>query len=143
MDSCIQMAKNNYPLIKQNNLIAENQKNDLKIDKSEYLPKLSFNSKASYQSEVISFQGLTFPSDNYLTGISLEQTLYDGGVIKQRLKLDKLTGDNQILENQVELYKIIDRVNELYSNILLTRESIKALNIYIDDIENKTKTNIS
>ena len=42
LDSCIQMAKRNYPLIKQNNLITENEKNQLNIDTKNWLPKLSF-----------------------------------------------------------------------------------------------------
>ncbi len=140
LESCLHMAKQNYPLIKQNNLIAQNQNNALKIDHNEWLPKLSFSSKATIQSEVISFLGTTFPRDNYLTGVSLEQTLYDGGLIKQQMKLDKLNGENQMLANEVEMYKLIDKVNQLYSSILLTRESIKTLNIYTDDVTNKKNT---
>ena len=37
----------------------------------------------------------------------------------------------------MELYKLIDRVNQLYVTILLTRENIKVLSIYNEDIGNK------
>lgn len=137
LDSCIQMAKRNYPLIKQKNLIEENEKNNLKIENKNWLPKLSFISKATYQSEVVEFAGKSFPNDTYLTALDLEQTLYEGGLIHQQKELEKLNGENELLKNEVELYKLIDRVNQLYSNILLTRENVNVLNTYKKDISNK------
>ncbi len=142
LDSCIQMTKRNYPLIKQNNLISENEKNSISADNKNWLPKLSFISKATYQSEVISFQGITFPNDSYLTALDLEQTLFDTGQTKQQKEADRLINENELQKNQVELYKLIDRVNQLYSSILLTRENIKTLSLYHDDIGNK-KTNLA
>ena len=131
------MAKRNYPLIKQNNLIDQSEKNIVNADTKNWLPKLSFISKANYQSEVIAFAGKTFPNYSYLTALDLEQNLFDGGMIKQQKQLDKLTSETDLLKNEVELYKLIDRVNQLYSTILLTRENSKVLSIYKDDIGNK------
>lgn len=142
LDSCIQMAKRNYPLIKQNNLIEESEKNMQNADSKNWLPKLSFISKAAYQSEVVEFLGKSFPHDSYLAALDLEQTLFDGGQIHQQKQLNKLNSETDLLKNEVEMYKLIDRVAQLYSSILLSRESIKTLNIYKDDINNK-KTIIS
>jgi outer membrane protein TolC len=137
LDSCIQMAKRNYPLIKQNNLIAENEENALRTDNKNWLPKLSFISKATYQSEVVEFLGKSFPHDSYITALDLEQTIFDGGQIKQQKRLDQLNNETDLLKNEVEMYKLIDRITQLYSNILLLRENNKTLNIYKDDISNK------
>jgi outer membrane protein TolC len=137
LDSCIQMARRNYPLIKQNKLIAENVENALKTDNKNWLPKLSFISKAAYQSEVVEFLGKSFPHDSYLTALDLEQTLYDGGQIREQKRLDQLNNETDVLKNEVELYKLIDRITQLYSNILLLRENNKTLNVYKDDIDNK------
>ena len=137
LDSCIQMAKRNYPLIKQNNLIEENGKNIIQVDNKNWLPKLSLNSKATLQSEVISFGGITFPHDNYLNSLDLDQTLFDAGQIKQQKQFDKLSSEQELLKNEVELYKLIDRVSQLYYSILLMRENLKTLNIYKSDISNK------
>lgn len=142
LDSCIEMAKRNYPLKKQNNLISENEKNNLNQDTKNWLPKLSFISKATYQTEVISFAGTTFPNDTYLTALDFEQTLFDGGQTRKQKELDKLNGETELQKNRIELYKLIDRVNQLYSSILLTRANIKTLTIYKEDIGNK-KTNLS
>ena len=137
LDSCIQMAKRNYPLIKQNNLIAESEKNIAQEDTKNWLPKLSFISKATYQSEAIEFLGKSFPHDSYLAALDLDQTLFDGGQIHQQKQLDKLSSETDLLKNEVELYKLIDRIDQLYSSILLTRESIKTLGVYKDDINSK------
>jgi outer membrane protein TolC len=137
LDSCIQMAKRNYPLAKQNGLISENEENSINADNKNWLPKLSFIGKAAYQSEVVEFLGKSFPHDSYLSAIDLEQTIYDGGAIKQQKRLDKISGETELLKNQVELYKLADRISQLYSNILLLRENIKTLNVYRDDIQNK------
>ncbi len=137
LDSCVQMAKRNFPLIKQNNLIEQSSINAQNVDSKNWLPKLAFTSRANYQSEVIQFGLQSFPHDSYLSALSLEQTLFDAGQIKQQKLLDKLNGDNELLKNEIELYKLIDRVNQIYSSILVTRENIKTLNIYKDDIGNR------
>jgi len=137
LDSCLQMAKRNYPLIKQNNLITENEKNAVSNDNKSWLPKLAFIGNATYQSEVISFAGTTFPHDSYLTAVQLEQNVFDGGQIHQQKKLDKLGGEGALQQNEVELYKLIDRIAQLYSTILLNRENLKILTIYKNDLNNK------
>jgi outer membrane protein TolC len=137
LDSCLQMAKRNYPLMKQNGLIAENEKNNLNVDNKQWLPKLSFISKATYQSEAISFQGLTFPKDSYVTAVDLDQNIFDGGQTHRQKELDKLNGENELQKNAVEMYKLVDRITQLYSSILLTRENLKALTIYKTDVVNK------
>jgi outer membrane protein TolC len=139
LDSCIRMAKRNYPLIKQNNLITEEEKNNLNADNKNWLPKLSFISKATYQSEVISFAGQSFPNDNYLTALDIEQTLFDAGQNKQQKQLSKLSSETEMQNTRIELYKLIDRINMLYSSILLSRENINTLRLYKDDITNKKK----
>jgi outer membrane protein TolC len=137
LDSCLQMAKRNYPLIKQNDLIAANERNNRNNDNKLWLPKLSFISKATYQSEVLEFPGFNLPHENYLTAVDLEQNIFDGGQIHRQKELDKLNSENELQKNQVELYKIVDRITQLYSNILLTRENVKALTIYKTDVVNK------
>lgn len=137
LDSCIQIAKRNYPLIKQNGLISENEENAIHADNKNWLPKLSLFGKATYQSEVVEFLGKSFPHDSYIGAVDLEQTIYDGGQIKQQKRLDKISNETEILKNQVELYKLADRITQLYSNVLLLRENSKTLNIYKDDIHNK------
>ena len=143
LDSCIKWAKQNYPLIKQNNLLSENSANNLRSINESWLPKMSFMARATYQSEVVSFNfpgtSYNFPHDSYLSNVSVEQTLYDGGQTAQQKKIEKLNADFEIQKNEVEMYKLVDRISQLYINILLTRENIKLFNIYKNDLNNKRK----
>lgn len=137
LDSCLQLAKRNYPLIKQNALITENAENNRNTENKLWLPKLSFGANAVYQSEVIEFLGMSFPHDSYVTALALEQNVFDGGQIHAQKQLDRLNSENELQKNAVEVYKLVDRITQLYSNILLSRENLKTLNIYKNDVGNK------
>lgn len=142
LDTCITRSKRNFPLIKQSGLISEVEKNSRNSDNKNWLPKLSFITKASYQSEVVEFQGISFPKDNYLSALDLEQTLFDAGQTHRQKELDKLNSLTEEQKNKVELYKLIDRVNQLYSSILLSRANLKTLDIFKNELGNK-KSNLS
>lgn len=143
LDSCIVWAKRNYPLIKQNNLLADYSEANIKTISENWYPKLSFMARATYNTEVVAFNfpgmNMSFPHDAYLTNITLDQTLFDGGQTGQQKKIERLNADLEIQKNEVEMYKLVDRISQLYVNILLSRENLKILNIYKEDIENKQK----
>lgn len=139
LDSCLQMAKRNYPLIKQNGLISEIEKNNLNNDNKLWLPKLSFAASYVYNTETIDIPAfnLSIPNDSYLGSLALEQSVFDGGQIHSQKRLDRLNSENELQKNAVELYKLADRITQLYSSILLSRENLKTLNIYKEDVGNK------
>ena len=144
LDSCIHLAKTNYPQIKENGVIASMEKNTIKGINKNWLPKLSFMGEATYQSEVTSFNLPEFgnlfpiiPKGQYAATVELEQTLYDAGQLHQQKKVEHLNAENELRKNEVDLYKLVDRVNQLYSAILLSRANLSTLNIYLNDISNK------
>lgn len=139
IDSCIQMAKRNYPLIKQNGLIEANEKNNRSNDNKLWLPKLTFGANGTYQTETIEIPafGVALPHDSYVSTVALEQNVFDGGQSHSLKRLDKANLENELQKNEVELYKLIDRVSMLYSTILMGRENLKTLRIYRDDVGNK------
>lgn len=141
LDSCIQWAKKNYPLIKQNNLLAQYSEANIKTINENWYPHLSFLAKGTYQTEVVAFNfpgmDVKFPHDAYLANVTLDQTIFDGGQTGQQKRIEKLNADLEIQKNEVELYKLVDRVSQLYVNILLSRENLKILKIYKNDLDNK------
>ena len=137
LDSCLHLARVNYPLLKQNELLQEMEKNTLRVDAKNWLPKLTFNSRASYQSEVISFQGFNLPHESFVTSVGLEQSIFDGGQTHQTKAVDKLSNETKILSNEVDLYALSDRIAQLYCNILLSREGLNNLLIIQKDLESK------
>ena len=122
LDSCIAWSKKNYPLIKQNEVTLQQTEQNEKAIRENWLPKLAFMGQATYNTEVVQFNfpgmDLKFPHDAYMTSLSLEQTIIDGGQTKSQHSVERLSSELTIQQNEVELYKLVERINQLYINIL-------------------------
>lgn len=143
LDSCVVWAKANFPLIKQNQLFNEVSELNIRAINESWLPKLTMNVQGVYQTEVVQFNfpGMTthFPHDSYNSSLAIEQTIFDGGVSKKQREIEasNLTIEKQ--KNEIELYKVIDRVNQLYTSILLGKENLSMLAIFKDNLLNRRK----
>ena len=139
LDSCIQWAKKRYPLLKQNQFLEANSKINQKAINENWFPQLSFLAKANYQSEVVTFPGmnLNFPHDTYLSSLSINQSLFDSGQTAQQRKTEKLNASVQIQQNEIEIYRIIEQVNQIYVSILLSRENLEILELYKNNLDNR------
>jgi outer membrane protein TolC len=86
IQDCYSLAKANYPLLKQRDLITKSKEYTVQNASKGYLPQLSINGSATYQSEVtaipISIPGMNVPTlskDQYKLYAEVNQTAYDGG----------------------------------------------------------------
>ena len=140
-----QLAQKNYPLIKQRDLIAKTKEYSLSNAAKGYLPALSVNGQATYQSTVTNFPfkipipGFTLPTyskDQYKIYAEVDQVIYDGGLIKNQKQTAEV---NEIIQQQnleVELYALYDRVNQLFFGALLMDEQLKQNDLLKQDIQN-------
>jgi outer membrane protein TolC len=140
-----QLARKNYPLIKQRDLITKTKDYSVSNAAKGYLPVLSVNGQATYQSTVTTFPfkvpipGFTLPQyskDQYKMYGEIDQVIYDGGVIKNQRQTSEA---NEIIQQQnleVELYALYDRVNQLFFGALLINEQIKQNDLLKQDIQN-------
>ena len=121
IEEVYQMARKNYPLIKQRDLIAKTKDYSVSNAAKGYLPVFSVNGQATYQSAVTNFPfqvpGIKIPQfsrDQYKFYAEGDQVIYDGGVIKNQ----KQTAEaNEVVQQQnleVQLYALYDRVNQLF-----------------------------
>jgi len=142
---CYSLARKNYPLIKQRDLITKTKEYSVSNAAKGYLPAFSVNGQATYQSAVTSFpftipiRGFTLPvysKDQYKIDGQLDQVIYDGGVIKNQ----KQTAEaNEIIQQQsleVELYALYDRVNQLFFGALLVDAQLKQNELLKQDVQN-------
>jgi len=151
LDSCYVLAKQNYPLVKQYELIIKTKEYTIENISKGFLPQININGQASLQSDVTqlpkTIPGVSVLSkDQYKIYAEIIQTVYDGGVIKEQKKLEEANTvvDQQKLE--VELYKLKDRINQLFFGILLIDEQLKQNVLIKNDIQlglNKTNAAIS
>ena len=146
LDYCQKKALENYPLIKQKELL--NKASEIKLFNigKTYLPQLSLNGQATYQSDVteipIHIPGLVIPSlykDMYKATFDVTQVIYDGGLTSTQKKLEEITLKADLQDVETELYKIKDKVNTLYFGIVALQENKKLLLLLKEDIENKLK----
>lgn len=144
LDSCLQQARRNYPLIKQKDLI--NQASELRLTNitNVYLPQLSLNGQATYQSAVteipIKIKNIEIPSlykDMYKLTADVTQVIYDGGITHVQKTLEDITLQVEQQNLETELYKINDKVNTIYFSIIALQESKKLLLLLKEDISNK------
>jgi outer membrane protein TolC len=153
LDSCINLSKQNHPLSKQK---SEFEKiNVLKTNnlKSNYLPSLTFNAKATYQSQTFSIDiqtppGMTInfpipPLDQYSVYAEAKQVIWDGGITKSLKETESLNLLAEIKKNEIEIIKLEEQVENVYFSILFYIESEKQLNVIINDLKSRRKSVVS
>ena len=138
LDECQRAAEKHYPIIKRYDLIAKTTDLTVKNIQKGWLPQVTAAAQATYQSAVAAwpdhlqsmFQqvGLKMKGlrkDQYKLSIDVQQPIYDGGAISGQRKIASQEGKVQEAENEVNLYQVRQRVNELYFSLLLLDEQIK------------------
>jgi outer membrane protein TolC len=140
LDSCYVWAKKNYPMVKQYELIAKSNEFTLENISKGYLPQININGQATYQSDVTQLpKGIpgvsVLSKDQYKIYAEANQMIYDGGVIKEQKKLQEANSMVNVQKLEVELYKLKDRVNQLYFGILLIQEQLKQNALTKNDIQ--------
>lgn len=137
LEECQRAAEQNYPLIRQYDLIEKTINLTVANIQKGWLPQVSASAQATYQSDVVAFpdefkqlyqqmgldmNGLT--KDQYRVGIDVNQTIYDGGAISSQKAIAREQGKVQAAQNEVNLYNVRKRVNEMYFSLLMLDEEI-------------------
>ena len=138
LEECRQAAEHNYPIIRQYDLIARTTELTVRNIQKAWFPQISVTAQGSYQNKVtawpenlqgmfaqmgIQLQGLS--RDQYKVGIDVRQTLFDGGTIGSRREIARGEGAVQAAQTEVDLYKIGQRVHEMYFALLLLDEQLR------------------
>ena len=127
LDSCQQKARRNYPAIRQFELIARSAEYNLKNANKAYYPQVGLNAIGGYIIQGLpAFPG-SEPSDKLqFIGIGqLNQTIWDGGATGSQKQMIRANAAVDSAANEVTLFSIRDRVNQLYFGMLLIDEQLK------------------
>ena len=125
LEQCMDLARKNYPQIRQLNLIEAAAEYDIAAAMKSWLPRLTVSGKASYQSDVVEMPfeipGFSFdlPHDQYSVVGEISQTIWDGGTSKSQKELYSAGAEVQKSQVEVSVYSINDRVAQVYLGILL------------------------
>jgi outer membrane protein TolC len=142
IDSAYAAARRNYPLIKQKDLIRETSELTIQNLQKAYLPQVALSGQASYQSAVtrvdVPMAGVKIDPpgrDQYRIVADVNQMIYDGGQTRQQQELQRLNAAVEDQKLEVELYKLQERINQLYLGILYLDAQIKQVDIVQADIQ--------
>lgn len=137
LDECQRAAEQNYPLIRQYDLIATTTAMTVKNIGKGWLPQIAASAQATYQSDVAAWpesmygmfeqMGLDvkgLKKDQYRVGLDLQQTIFDGGAISSQKYIAREQGNVRSAQNEVNMYNVRKRVNDMYFALLLFDEQI-------------------
>ena len=138
LEECQRAAEQNYPLIRQYGLIEKTTSLNVANIQKGWLPQVTASAQATLQSDVTAFPdklqtvfqqtGITMDGlkkDQYRVGIDVQQTVYDAGNIKSQKEIARRQGELQSRQNEVTMYNVRRRVNEMYFSLLLVDEQIR------------------
>ena len=133
----------NYPLVKQAALLNQSAQLNIENIKRALYPQLSINGQATYQSDVTSislpiagFKPNLLSKDQYRATAELQQVIYDGGVNKKTQALAQASAKMELIKNEVDIYKLKERVTQIYCTVLYTNEVINQINLIQKDLQN-------
>jgi len=141
IDECQKAARENYPLIKRYDLIAKTTDLTVSNLNKQWLPQVGASAQATYQSDVMTLpdalkemleqrdydvKGLK--KDQYRVALNVDQNIWDGGRISSQKEVAKAQGEVDKAQNDVNLYTVAQRVNELYFGVLTVDERLKINN---------------
>lgn len=142
IDSCFALAERNYPLVRQYRLIEKSVEYSIENANKSTLPQLSIAGQATYQSAVtelpFDMPGTTvepLSKDQYRLYGEVNQPITTLFTVKDQKSL--LQGNSSIETQKIEvaLYKVKERINNLYFGILLIDGQIKQVSLICKDLQ--------
>ncbi len=146
LEDCYHRARENYPNMKQAEIwqaITSLKKENTKIA---YLPQVSLNGQATYQSDVtkvdIAMPGVSIPTvskDQYKAYAEFRQTIWDGGLTAASLQLEDAILKSNLSQVEVEVYKLKEQVAQAFFTILAMNKQLAVLDAQKTVLEEQLK----
>lgn len=138
LEECRELAKKNYPEIKQYDLISKTEQFNLSNAVRSWIPQVAFSAQFTYQSETITYpdvlanmltsngiDNVGIKKDQYKIALDVNQNIWDGGQTKANKEIIASEAEEQRLSIDVDIYNLQSRIDNLYFGILLLDEREK------------------
>lgn len=126
LQTCLDSASANMPVLRQRMLVDEALNNKITSYNRNYLPQVSLNGQASYQSDVIEFvnsipgfPSLNIPKAQYRLYADLYQPIYDAGQSSASKSFETSEAQTKLQSIAVAEYQFKKQVSAIYFQILL------------------------
>jgi outer membrane protein TolC len=142
LSECYEKTEKNYPLIQQLELINLSEKYSLQNVSRAWIPQLQLYGKASLQSDAASLAvgppinlSVEVPKDQYQAYLQLNQVIWDGGQIRSAKKTIQAATEVQRKQNEVDIYAVRGRVNDLFFGIILYDSQLEQLKVNLQELQ--------
>lgn len=141
----LQMAHDNYPAIRQYQLIEQTRDFTLENASKGWLPQVSASAGAYAftdpikSNEQIARMGIDFKNYMANASVTIRQNLYDGGEIVAQKEVTSAQSEVQKHQLHVSMYGINERVQQIYFSILLLDEQIVLNELHQKDLSTSEK----
>lgn len=141
IEQCMADARQNYPMIRQLDLIDEAASYDIANVSKSWLPHLTVSGKATYQSDVVEMPfdipdlSFNLPHDQYSLVGEISQTIWDGGTSRSQKEVYSSGAAVQKDQVEVSLYSINENVTKVFLGILLIDSQLDQTEILRKSLE--------
>ena len=155
---CYKAAQQNFPLVKQYELIGKSRDYTVSNAMRSYLPQVNLSAKASWQSDVtrlsidedklaassygsfINVDELNdlFPSvskDQYGVSLDIVQTIWDGGASKAQSDMAGSEAEASAKSIDADIYGLRAKINDLYFGIILLQNGLELNDLMLGSLE--------
>jgi outer membrane protein TolC len=143
---CYEKTVKNYPLIQQLELIDLSEKYNLQNVSRTWIPQVQLFGKATLQSDAPNFSmelpipglpvmSIDVPKDQYQAYLQLNQIIWDGGQISAAKKTIKAASEVQRKQNEVDIYAVRARVNDLFFGIILYDSQLEQIKVNLQELQ--------
>jgi outer membrane protein TolC len=146
LQDCKQLAHDNYPAIKQYDLIAQTRDYTIENAAKSWLPQISATINGLAFTDVLDVSsqmqqaGLSMHKQMAAGNIMINQTIYDGGRIKAGKQVTAAQAEVQKQQLDVSLYDLNQRIEQLYFGILTIDEQMKQTRLLQSDLALSSKS---
>ena len=141
LEQCKAWARDNYPVIKQYDLVEQGRRLTVANAAKAWLPQVGVSGSATYQSDVtaipITLPDIDIPTigkDQYDVNITINQQIYDGGTVASAKRMAEAQGDVDRGKVGVTMYDVNRRIDELFFGILILDEQIAQIAVLQEDL---------
>ncbi|MCB0430109.1 MAG: TolC family protein [Flavobacteriales bacterium] len=141
LESCLKLARENYPLIRQHDLIEKSKEYSLSNATAAYLPQINIAGQATHQSDVtqveVPIPNVEIPSvskDQYKVYAEIYQPVSELTTMKWNKKNEEAASAVDAQKLEVDLYQINERVQQLYFGMLLINAQLKQIELLQNDL---------
>lgn len=139
IEQCYELAKQNYPLTRQRDLLVKSNEYTVSNIAKGNWPQLLVSGQESYQSEVVKLpfpESPQIPKNQYRIYGEVSQPLTDFITTNRQKDVQQANALSQVQNLEVELFKLKERIDQLYFGILLLNEQANQNEFLKKDIRN-------